>query len=81
MRIFNKTLTFSATDLVNFLGCRHATYLDVLDLANPAPPSLDDPFLALLRAKGLAHERRYLETLRSEGREVVDLAAEGSGRG
>jgi hypothetical protein len=30
MRIFNKTLTFSATDLVNFLGCRHATYLDVL---------------------------------------------------
>src|SRR5712691_2960788 len=77
MRIFSKTLTFSATDLVNFLGCRHATYLDVLDLANPAPPAPDEPFLALLQAKGLAHERAYLEVLRSQGREVVDLAVSG----
>src|SRR5882757_5803796 len=26
MRFFKKTLTFSAADLVNFLGCRHSTY-------------------------------------------------------
>jgi hypothetical protein len=37
MRILNHTLSFSATDLVNFLRCRHLTYLDVFDLANPAP--------------------------------------------
>jgi uncharacterized protein len=81
MRFFKQTLTFSATDLVNFLGCRHSTYLDVLNLASPAPPAPDDPFLELLRTKGLAHERRYLESLRAQGREVVDLAAEASGGG
>jgi uncharacterized protein len=81
MRLFKQTLTFSATDLVNFLGCRHATYLDVLDLAKPTPAAPDDPFLALLQAKGLAHERAYLEVLRSQGREVVDLSAAGYGGG
>jgi uncharacterized protein len=78
MRNFNQTLTFSATDLVNFLGCRHSTFLDVLDLTNRAPTAPDDPFLALLQAKGLAHERRYLESLRAGGRQVVDLTANGS---
>jgi hypothetical protein len=38
MRFLKQALAFSATDLVNFLGCRHATYLDVLDHANSAPP-------------------------------------------
>jgi len=59
-------------------GCQHATYLDVLDLANLAPSAPDDPFLALLQTKGSANERAYLEILRSQGREVVDLAAPGS---
>jgi hypothetical protein len=27
-------LLFSASDLVNFLGCRHATYLDLRSLAD-----------------------------------------------
>jgi hypothetical protein len=78
MRNFNQTLTFSATDLLNFLGCRHSTFLDVLDLTNPASPPPDDPFLALLQAKGLTHERRYVESLRLGGRQVVDLTANGS---
>jgi hypothetical protein len=68
MRFFQQTLTFSATDLVNFLGCRHSTYLDVSNLASPAPPAPDDPFLELLRTKGLAHERRYLGSLRAQRR-------------
>ena len=36
MQILAGHLLFSATDLVNFLGCRHATYLDLRDLTNPA---------------------------------------------
>jgi hypothetical protein len=52
----------------------------VLDLANLAPPAPDDSLLAWLPAKGLAHERAYLEVLRSQGRELVDLAAARSGR-
>jgi len=78
MRRVNNHLGFSATDLVNFLGCRHATYLDVLDLENPMATAVADPFLELLQAKGLAHERRYLESLRDAGRTVVDPTADGS---
>ena len=33
----------------------------------------------MLPAKGLAHERAYLAMLRSQGRELVDLAAAKSG--
>jgi predicted RecB family nuclease len=69
---------FSATDLVNFLGCRHATFLDRLNLGDPISLGEDDPLLVLLQEKGVAHERRYLERLKSEGRQVVEIAGEGS---
>jgi hypothetical protein len=47
MRLFNRTITFAATDLINFLGCRHSTYLDVKELAGPADTGSEDPFLEL----------------------------------
>ncbi len=78
MRIHNQALIFSATDLVNFLGCRHATFLDRRNLDAPMPLGDADPLLALLQAKGLAHEQRYLQVLRSEGRGIVEIAARGS---
>jgi hypothetical protein len=34
MRFLDGKLLFSASDLVNFLGCRHATYLDLRNLAD-----------------------------------------------
>ncbi len=78
MRIQKGSLIFSASDLVNFLGCRHATYLDRRHLDEPMPLADADPLLALLQEKGLAHERRYLEVLRKEGRRVVDVPERGS---
>jgi uncharacterized protein len=65
---------FSATDLVTFLGCRHATYLDRRQLDQPLPLGTEDPLLALLQEKGLAHERRYLQELRSQRRQVVEIS-------
>jgi predicted RecB family nuclease len=70
-------LIFSATDLVNFLGCRHATFLDRRHLDEPMPLGAEDPLLVLLQQKGIAHERRYLEKLKAEGREVLEIAGEG----
>ena len=78
MRLQNGLLIFSATDLVNFLGCRHATFLDRRNLDAPLAPKAEDPLLALLQEKGLAHERRYLDVLRDQGREVVEISARGS---
>src|SRR5260221_1597297 len=78
MRIHHDSLIFSATDLVNFLGCRHASFLDRRNIDEPALVAEDDPYLVLLQEKGIEHERRYLDTLRREGRDIVDIAAEGS---
>src|SRR4029077_3952572 len=69
---------FSATDLVNFLGCRHATFLDRRQLDDPLPLPPEDPYLKLLQEKGLELERAYLEKLRAEGLRIVEIPREGS---
>ena len=78
MHIHGGTVTFSATDLVNFLGCQHATFLDRRNLDDPVPAGEGDPYVVLLQEKGLEHERRYLESLRREGRQVIEIASDGS---
>jgi hypothetical protein len=70
-------LIFSATDLVNFLGCCRATFFDRRHLDEPMPLGAEDPLLVLLQRKGIAHEQRYLEKLKAEGREVLKIAGEG----
>ena len=78
MRIRGETLIFSATDLVNFLGCRHATFLDRQNVDNPEPAAEDDPYLVLLQEKGIEHEQRYVNLLRLEGRQVVEISGDGA---
>lgn len=69
---------FSATDLVNYLGCRHATYLDMRSLEEDLEKAEADDTMRLLQRKGLAHEQAYLERLRSDGREIVEIDRDGS---
>jgi predicted RecB family nuclease len=73
VRFHHRSLIFSATDLVNFLGCRHAAFLDRRALDEPVAPEAADPLLRLLREKGLAHERRFLDGLTDQGRTVVEI--------
>ncbi len=69
---------FSATDLVNYLGCRHATYLDMRSLEEDLEKAEADDTMALLQRKGLEHEKAYLERLRTEGRDIVEIDRNGS---
>jgi predicted RecB family nuclease len=62
---------FSATDLINYLGCRHATFLDLISPRRPLIEAQPDPTQELLKKKGLEHERRHLECLRNQGKRVV----------
>lgn len=64
---------YSASDLVNFLGCTHATVLDLVQLDHPVKLPPDDEQTQLLQEKGLDHERAYLERLRAEGRIIVEI--------
>jgi predicted RecB family nuclease len=77
MRRYQEQLVFSASDLVTFLGCRHATVLDRRQLDAPVPLAKDDDYLQLLQEKGLQHELAYRERVRAEGRQVVEVPNEG----
>jgi uncharacterized protein len=77
MQIFDGRLLLSATDLVNFLGCRHATFLDLQDLIDPAELPQPDAATALIFEKGLDHEKRHLAWLKAQGFTVIDIAPKG----
>jgi predicted RecB family nuclease len=65
---------FFATDLTNFLACRHLTAVERLAAHKLARrPYFDDPMLELLRQRGLEHERAYVDSLRS-GARVVEIS-------
>jgi len=64
---------FSASDLVNFMGCAHATMLDIRQLTDPVELPGDDEHTRLLQEKGLEHEYAYLERLRAEGRSISEI--------
>src|SRR4029077_21265978 len=77
MQILAGRLLLSASDLVNFLGCRHATYLDLRDLTEPVEIPERDAATVLIFEKGLEHERRYLDWLKARGLNVVEVPGEG----
>jgi uncharacterized protein len=69
MRITDGQLQLAATDLSNFLACRHLTRLDTLKsqgYLNPAK-QFDIGFQDLIK-RGEAHEERVLDLLAEEGR-------------
>ncbi len=65
----------SATDLSNFLGCRHRTALDMSRAHGKRTFSrYVDPVLELLIARGMEHEKNYVQSLRTAGRNILDLS-------
>ncbi|TWT84536.1 RecBCD enzyme subunit RecD [Planctomycetes bacterium CA13] len=75
MRKTNNSYQLSPTDLANFLGCRHATSLDM----RRANGDLEIPFrsnarLDRLAEKGLRHEHAYLQSLKDRGLRVESLS-------
>ncbi len=77
MQIADGRVLFSATDLVNFLGCRHAAWLDLRDLVDPSELPEPDAATALIFAKGIEHEKRYLASLKARGIAVTEVAPRG----
>jgi predicted RecB family nuclease len=58
----------SATDLASFLACRHRTALEIaVALGTLTRPSVDDPKLEALFARGLDHEANYVARLAAGG--------------
>src|SRR5947209_4782054 len=74
MHLVGRDLVLSATDLANFLACRHRTALDMA-VAFGARDRVyrRDPLLEILWQRGIEHEKRYVESLRNDCATVVDL--------
>ena len=75
MRNISDQIVLSATDLSNFLNCRHRTALELGEARGKRTrPHFHDPVLEALFARGLEHERQYVEALEGAGRRIVNLA-------
>jgi predicted RecB family nuclease len=75
MRDVSGHILFSASDLMRFMGCSHATTLDLERLRGEGPePRADSEDAALLQKQGDAHEAAHLARLNATGREVVEVA-------
>jgi predicted RecB family nuclease len=74
MRSVDSRILLSPSDLNDFIECSHLTTL-ALEVARGKRkrPYVPDEEGDLLRRKGEAHERAYLERLKAEGRHVVEI--------
>lgn len=67
-------LLLSATDLTRFMGCQHATVLDLAHLRGEGPePTAASEDAALLQKQGEDHEAAHLDSLKSDGRHIVEI--------
>jgi len=74
MRILDAQLVLSPSDLANFLTCRHRAGLDLAAARKVLDkPRYEDPYAAMLRQHGDEHEQAYVESLRANGKQIVDL--------
>ena len=74
MRKIEGGLLLSASDLMRFKGCKHATTLDLrlIEVADVVPAA-DDDEAKLLQRQGDAHERAFLEKLKAQGRAITEI--------
>ena len=68
-------ILLSASDLMRFMGCTHATALDLAYMRGKGPvPREDSDDAALLQKQGDAHEAAHLAKLKASGVSVVEIA-------
>src|SRR2546426_9073341 len=74
MQTIDGRLILSPSDLNDHLECPHLTTLAVeVSRGERKRPFVADEHAELLRRKGELHERAYLDRLRAEGRQIVEI--------
>src|SRR6266581_1184899 len=74
MRLSGSTLHLSPSDVTGFLACEHLTTLALaVARGELAQPVVEDEQRDLIFRKGEEHERGFLEQLRAEGRDVIEI--------
>src|SRR5438105_14154715 len=79
MQSIDGEIVLSASDLTGHLACEHLTQLELAAARGLVPrPHRHDPELEVVSARGIEHEHGYLERLRREGREMVEIVGDHS---
>jgi predicted RecB family nuclease len=74
MRLVDGQVRLAASDVANFLACRHLTRLDLLRARGLLePPHVYDAGFQDLVARGEAHEKEVLRGFRDRGLSVVEI--------
>lgn len=82
MQELNGILVYSPSDVSDFLACSHlAQQKFAVARGASKPPIFADPYADLIREKGIAHEKKYLEDLRAKGKSVVEITRGGGSPG
>lgn len=80
MYLADSELILSPSDLNSFVSCAHLTSLDLAKLGGDIPDErVRGAEADLLSRKGDEHELAYLQRLRNEGRQVVEIQATNDG--
>lgn len=77
MKKLGESFEFTASDLVGYLNCQHLSELDrAVAEGFRKKPGITAPlleFLELLRERGAAHERDYVQHLKDKGLDVLQI--------
>jgi predicted RecB family nuclease len=75
MKIEGQEVLLSASDLMRFMSCKHATALDLrYARGEPLVPAEDTEDTKILQKQGDVHESRYLSKLKAAGRAVIEFS-------
>ncbi|MEO8217019.1 MAG: TM0106 family RecB-like putative nuclease [Acidobacteriota bacterium] len=76
MKLRNNQWSYSPTDLATFLRCEHAVTVSrqvELGLLKRVPIRASNPHTDLLARHGREHEAQYVQSLRDEGTDIVEI--------
>jgi hypothetical protein len=77
VKIEGHDILLSASDLMRFMGCAHATAMDLRSArGEPLVPVEDSEDAKILQKQGDDHELRFLSKLKSERRSVIEFSRE-----
>ncbi|MFQ3451759.1 TM0106 family RecB-like putative nuclease [Bradyrhizobium sp. UFLA01-814] len=75
MKIEGQDILLSASDLMRFMGCNHATAMDLRYIrGEPLVPAEDSEDAKILQKQGDDHELRFLSRLKAERHSVIEFS-------
>lgn len=76
MQLVDDQILFAPSDLITFMESPFASHMErwcLVDVSVKAHRDDQDPLLKSLQSKGYAHEDKFLQSLREEGKDVVEI--------